>query len=413
MSVIDTELPFTLVDLCVNVSVTFMAAVLMCVFSGYFAATLPPIIFFCWILQKFYLRTSRQIRILELQAKSPLFTHFLDTLQGLPSVRAFRWDLQFREQYLQFLDASQRPYYLLFCIQRWLAVVLDLTVAVMATILMTLVVELRGQFAPKFVALALLNVTSFGKSLTLVIRDYTQLETSLGAVSRINEFCLKTEDENLPGEVVVPPSDWPSNGRVEIRNLTASYTVSKDPVLHGANLDIPAGSKIGICGRSGSGKSSLLACLLRLLEVDPQSTVKFDGIDITTVPRQTLRAAVAMEEVIEKLGGLDAILDVDRLSQGQRQLLCLAKAMLANKRIILLDEASSNVDAKSEQLIRRVIREEFVSSTVIAVVHRLGAVVDFDRVAVMKAGRVVEWDNPRALLQQESEFKRLWDLSSG
>ncbi|KAI3587778.1 P-loop containing nucleoside triphosphate hydrolase protein [Fusarium oxysporum f. sp. albedinis] len=453
MSVIDTELPFALIDLAIDTSVTIMAVILMCVFSGYFVATLPPLAFFCWlplVLQRFYLRTSRQIRILELQANSPLFTQFLDTLQGLSSVRSFGWVKQFKEQHFQFLDASQRPYYLLFSIQRWLAVILDLAVAALATILMVLIVKLRDNFEPKFVAMALLNVTSFSQYLTQLIKNYTQLETSLGAVSRTKEFCSTTDSENLPGEVVTPPESWPSHGHVQIENLTAAYTTSGEPVLHEVSLDISAGFKVGVVGRSGSGKSSLMACLLRMLEVDSKSSIKFDGIDITTLPRQTVRASVAvvpqhpffmkkttvrdnlvprgeqpeerilavlkrlrMKDAVEKLGGLDSILDVERLSQGQRQLLCLARAILANKKMIFLDEASSNVDAKSEQLIRQVVQEEFVGCTVIAIAHRLGAVVDFDRVAVMGGGRVIEWDNPRELLKKESEFKRLWDLSSG
>ncbi|KAF4340908.1 multidrug resistance-associated 1 [Fusarium beomiforme] len=450
MSVIDTELPFALVDLAIDVIITIMAVILMCVFSGYFVATLPPLAFFCYVLQRFYLRTSRQIRILELQANSPLFTQFLDTLQGLSSVRSFGWVKQFQEQYFQFLDASQRPYYLLFSIQRWLAVILDLTVAALATILMVMIVELRDNFEPKFVAMALLNVTSFSEFLTQLIKDYTQLETSLGAVARTKEFCSTTDSENLPGEMADPPENWPSEGHVQIENLTAAYTTSGEPVLHEVSLDIPAGFKVGIVGRSGSGKSSLMACLLRMLEVDSKSTIKFDGVDTTTIPRQTVRVSVAVvpqhpffmkkttvrdnlvprgeqsdertlavlnrlkvREAVDKIGGLDSILDVDRLSQGQRQLLCLARALLANKKIILLDEASSNVDAKSEHLIRQVVQEEFVGCTVIAIAHRLGAVVDFDRVAVMGGGRVIEWDNPRELLKRESEFKRLWDLSSG
>ncbi|OIW33171.1 P-loop containing nucleoside triphosphate hydrolase protein [Coniochaeta ligniaria NRRL 30616] len=450
MSVIDTELPFTLIDLAINIFVLVMGAVLMCVFSGYFAAVVPPVIFFCWLLQKFYLRTSRQMRLLDLEAKSPLFTQFLDLLQGLTNVRAFGWEEQFREKYLDLLDASQRPYYLLYCIQRWLGVVLDLMVAVLATILMVLVVKLRSQFAPQFVALAVLNVMTFSQSLALVIQGWTQLETSFGAVARVRTFCSETDNENLPSEVSPAPQDWPSRGHIAIEHLTASYTADGEPVLHDLNLDIPAGSKVGICGRSGSGKSSLLATLLRLLEVRPGSLITLDGVDITTLPRQTVRTAVAvvpqnpfflknktirenlvpqgpqttdarilsvlhrlkMSDAIARLGGLDSPLDGDRLSQGQRQLLCLARAMLADKKIVLLDEAASNVDERSERLIRQVIRDEFVGCTVVAVVHRLGAVADFNHVAVMSAGRLVEWDSPRALLARDSEFRRLWDLGA-
>ncbi|KAK0718041.1 P-loop containing nucleoside triphosphate hydrolase protein [Lasiosphaeria miniovina] len=454
MSIIDTELPFELIDLSHDLFVLVMGGVLMTVFSGYFAALLPPVVLFCWLLQKFYLRTSRQIRLLDLEAKSPLFTQFLDLLQGLASVRAFAWEEPFREQYLELLDASQRPYYLLFCVQRWLGVVLELMVAVLAALLLVLVVKLRAQFSPHFVALAVLNVMSFSQMLAAVIQEWTQCETAFGSVARVKAFCDDTQDENLPAERLSPPEQqhWPARGHVVIENLVAAYTAGGAPVVRGVSLDMPAGAKVGICGRSGSGKSSLLGTLLRLLEMAPGSRVRFDGVDIATLPRQAVRAAVAvvpqhpfflknrsirenlvphrrqqessderilavlrrlnMGDVVERLGGLESQLDADRLSQGQRQLLCLARAILADKKIVLLDEASSNIDERSERLIRDVIREQFVGCTVIAIVHRLGAVADFDHVAVMSGGRLVEWDSPQALLARDSEFKRLWDLGT-
>ncbi|KAL4749632.1 P-loop containing nucleoside triphosphate hydrolase protein [Aspergillus terricola var. indicus] len=322
---------------------------------------------------------------------------------------------------------------------------------------MVLVVELRAQLAPQFVTLAFAQVMSFGQSLAHVIRDWTQVETSFGAVARAKTFCFNTESENRSAETGAVPENWPAHGRVTIEDLVASYDAPAvgggEPVLRGVSLDIPAGAKVGICGRSGSGKSSLLGCILRLLEVDPGSRIIIDGVDIATLPRQAICAAVAVvpqhpfflkhttvrdnlivlhrqqhwqeqqqagddkirqvlhrlkiDDVIDRLGGLDSPLDADQLSQGQRQLLCIARAMLAGKRIILIDEASSNVDERSERLIRHVMREQFASCTVIAVAHRLGAVVDFDRVAVMGGGRLLDWDSPRALLKRYGEFKRL------
>lgn len=411
------------------------------------------------------MRTSRQIRLFDLEAKSPLFTQFLDLVQGLSTVRAFAWGPRFTERYLDLLDASQRPFYLLFCIQRWLGFVLDLMTAVLVTVMMVLVVELRAQLSAQYVALAFVQVMSFGQSLAHVIQDWAQLETSFGAVARVKTFCTDTESENRPAETGAVPENWPAHGRVTIEDLVASYDERRgggggEPVLHGVSLDIPAGAKVGICGRSGSGKSSLLGCILRLLEVGPGSRITIDGVDITTLPRQAVRAAVAvvpqnpfflkhtslrdnlvvlhrqgheqqegrqqidddrilqvlrrleMDDVVDRLGGLDSPLDANRLSQGERQLLCIARAMLAGKRVILIDEASSNVDERSERLIRDVMREQFASCTVIAVVHRLGAVVDFDRVAVMGGGRLLEWDSPRALLKRDSEFRRLWHLGA-
>ncbi|CAG8388874.1 unnamed protein product [Penicillium salamii] len=471
MSVIDTELPFALVDFCVNFALIIMSVILMCVFSGYFAATLVPFVAFCWckcinpaletlnvilisheptVLQKFYVRTSRQIRLFDLEAKSPLFTQFLDLVHGLSTVRAFAWGPRFTDQYLDLLDASQRPFYLLFCIQRWLGLVLDLMTAILVTIMMVLVVKLRAQLSPQYVALAFVQIMTFGQSLAHVIQDWTQLETSLGAVARIKTFCTDTESENKPSETGIVPSNWPTHGHITIKDLVASYDAKSDePVLRGVTLDIPAGTKVGICGRSGSGKSSLLGCILRLLEITPDSRITIDGVDITTLPRQTLRTAIAvvpqhpfflkhtsiranlvlqqdnqqhdtkihqilhrlkLTDLVNRLGGLDSPLEADQLSQGQRQLLCIARAMLSCKRIILIDEASSNVDERSETLIRDVMREEFAGCTVITVAHRLGAVVDCEWVAVLGGGRVLEWDCPRALLGRDSEFKRLWDL---
>ena len=364
-------------------------------------------------------------------------------------MRAFGWELPFKERYLDILDASQRPYYLLFSIQRWLALVLDLMTAVIVTILTILIVKLRSQFQPEFVALALLNIMTFSQSLTYAIQEWTQLETSFGAVARVKTFCetLEAEDTNITTEA--PPSNWPSKGHVTVENLMASYSVGGEPVLKGVSLDISPGSKIGICGRSGSGKSSLVSSFLRLLEISAESQVKFDGVDITTLPSQTIRNAVAVvpqnlfflknwsvrenlvprgehsderiisvlrrlkvDNVVERIGGLDSPLDAERLSQGQCQLLCLARAALANKKIVLLDEVSSNVDERSEKLIREVIRDQFTGCTVIAIVHRLGAIADFDRVAVMSNGKLLEWDDPKVLLSRDSEFKRLWELGS-
>jgi ATP-binding cassette subfamily C (CFTR/MRP) protein 1 len=180
MTVIDTELPYSLVDLCLSVVVTIMSAILMCLSAGYFAATLPPVVLAVWgklkirsrlrfsqctdrcdaVLQKYYLRTSRQLRLLDLEAKSPLYSHFIESLSGLVTIRAFGWADKFCELNLKLLDISQKPYYLLFCIQRWLGLLLDLIVATLAVILMILVVKLRTEVSGGFVGLALLNVVS-------------------------------------------------------------------------------------------------------------------------------------------------------------------------------------------------------------------------------------------------------------
>ncbi|KAE9371145.1 putative multidrug resistance-associated protein [Stipitochalara longipes BDJ] len=445
MSIVDKELPFALIDLIISVVQCFMGGIFMCLVSGYFALTLPPVLLVVWVIQKFYLRTSRQVRLLDLEAKSPLYTHFIESLSGLATIRAFGWSSHFVSQNLVLLDNSQKPYYLLFCIQRWLSIVLEVMVAILAIILMVLVVEFRDSVEPGYVGLALLNVISFSSFLIWMVKQWTSLETSIGAISRLKTFTTTTPNENLPGEDQPVPVNWPAHGAIEIRNLSASYSPSGTPILNGITLSIKAGEKIGVCGRTGSGKSSLIMTLFQLLKISPESSVFIDNIDITKIPRHVLRERLnaipqdpfflkgsirfnaspshlhtdeqiisAFEKVelwslIEVKGGLDAELSAEFFSHGQRQLFCLARAILRKSKIVVLDEVSSSVDIETDKLMQRVVREEFKDATVVSVAHRLETIVDFNRVVVMGDGAAMEMGEPRELLVSESRFRELWN----
>ncbi|KAF7905843.1 hypothetical protein EAF00_000122 [Botryotinia globosa] len=239
MSIIYGDLPYALVDLSLSIVQASMGAILMSPSAGYFAATILVI-----VLQKFYLRTSRQMCLLDNEAKSPLYSHFIETLSGLTTIRAFAWIEKFREQNLAFLDTSQKPYCLLFCIQRWLGLVLDLLVTALAVILMVLIVKLRTDISPGYVGLALLNVLTFNQSLTLIIKEWTFMETAVGAVSRLKSFAATTVSENLPSEVEIVPENWPAFGAIEFKNVKASYTSTPVPAIHDLNLSIKPGEKI-------------------------------------------------------------------------------------------------------------------------------------------------------------------------
>ncbi|RDW71574.1 cyclic peptide transporter [Coleophoma cylindrospora] len=447
MSIVDNDLPFALIDLIVAVAQAVTGAILMCFVAGYFALTLPPVVFAVWVIQKYYLRTSRQVRILDLEAKSPLYSHFIESLSGLVTIRAFNWSDAFVEQNLLLLDNSQKPYYLLWCIQRWLSLVLDLLVTVLAVIMMVLVVKLRNSVDSGFVGLAILNVINFSQSLAWIIRQWTSLETSIGAISRLKNFTLSTPNENLAGEDQPVAESWPEHGGIEFKNLVASYTIAGSPVLKGFDMSIKPGEKIGICGRTGSGKSSLIMTLFRLLEISSESSILVDGVDITKIARQAVRSRfnavpqdpffmkgnirlnaspenihsdteiilaltkVELWSIVEARGGLDAQLDVDFFSHGQRQLFCLARAILRKSNIVVLDEVSSNIDVTTDKLVQRVIRDEFKQATIISVAHRLNTILDFDRVALLNNGELIEFDSPQNLLGHPSAFKELYSSS--
>lgn len=385
------------------------------------------------------------MRILDLEAKSPLYSHFIESLSGLVTIRAFGWSDEFMAQNLAFLDTSQKPYYLLFCIQRWLALVLDVMVAILAIILMVLVVRLRGSIAPGYVGLALLNVMGFSESLAWNVRQWTALETSIGAIARIKNFAEFTPNENLACEDQDVPENWPASGAVSLRNVSAAYNNDSEPIIRGINMSIKPGEKIGVCGRSGSGKSSLIMTLFRLLEVTPESSLLVDGIDITRIPREIVRSRfnaipqdpffmkgsirfnlspeishsdaeiiealskVQLWPIVEPRGGLDAELDANFFSHGQRQLFCLARAILRKSKIVVLDEVSSSMDVTTDKLIQRIIRQEFAGSTIIAVAHRLNTILDFDRIALLSDGKLIELDSPLALLSRPSAFRELYN----
>ena len=460
-----TIFPYAVTDFTLSLASGFMSAVLMCLSAGYFAATMPLVLLLMWVLQKFYLRTSRQMRLLDLEAKSPLFSQFIESLSGLVTIRAFGWASAFEEQNIKLLDISQKPYYLLFCIQRWLELVLDLSVTGLAVVLMVLVVKLRSEIGSGYVGLAILNVITFSQTLSSVIRNWTQVETSVGAVARVRGFVATTANENLPEETEPLPSgtirasnghitSWPFQGAIEFHNVSASYKPndSSNMVLHNVSLSVRAGEKVGLCGRSGSGKSSLLATMFRMLEVTADSSITIDGVDIIRASRQDVRAAlnaipqepfftsgsvrvnadpsgikaddevvaalqcVELFDIIQAKGGLDAELDAEFFSHGQRQLFCLARAILRGRgggRVVVLDEVTSSVDVKSDALMQRLIREHFADCTILAVAHRLETILDFDRIALMKDGELVEFDTPKALLSRNSAFKELYESTAG
>lgn len=381
-----------------------------------------------------------------IETKAPLYSHFIESLSGLATLRAFGWADAALDKNTQLLDTSQKPFYLLLCVQRWLTLVLDMIVAVVAVLLMSLAVILRSRVNPGFLGVAMVNIMNLNNTLTNLIEFWTLLETSLGAVSRIKEFTENTDSENLPGEDRTPPPEWPLRGDLEINGISAAYSSNTNPVLSNITFSITHGQKIAVCGRTGSSKSSLLLALLRMIDLT-EGTIVVDGIDTSTVPRDLIRSkfvtvsqdvlslpgtvrinadpfgqasdeqiVAALEQVelwkaIRTKGGLDAIMDSGLFSHGQLQLFSIARAILQDGSILILDEPTSSVDANTDDLIQRLIRENFRSQTVIMIAHRLRSVVGFDKVLVLDGGKLAEFDTPAALLAKDSMFRSLYEAS--
>ena len=201
-------------------------AVVLAVFGRYLTASMPFLVVAIYFIQRAFLRTSRQVRLLDIESKAPVYLQFVETKNGASTIRAFGWHQSFQKKLQSLLDRSQRPVYLLLCIQQWLALVLDILVTILAVILVAIVVTWRDKFTPGQVGVSLVTVMSFSRSLAHLIRSWTSLETSIGAVSRIKQFRDNTvpEEEELgifqPQE---PPPCWPSAGLIQFENVMASY----------------------------------------------------------------------------------------------------------------------------------------------------------------------------------------------
>lgn len=199
-----------------------MSIALIAIGSNYMAAMIPLAIFALYWIQRFYLRTSRQIRILDLESKSPLYKHFTETIEGVSTIRAFGWQRNFDQAAIGYLDYSQTPYYLLFCIQRWLNLVLDLLVAVLAVTLIALALRVPSQSSPGSLGVALTSVLAFNSSLQGLITTWVEAETSLGSVARTKSFVEETPMETDADDASDPGPDWP-HGNVEVCDLKIVY----------------------------------------------------------------------------------------------------------------------------------------------------------------------------------------------
>nr|POE51560.1 multidrug resistance-associated protein 1 [Quercus suber] len=451
MSLIEGELAGAVLQTMDGSTVCTIAMVFIVLGARFVGLIIPFLLVVLYAIQKFYLRTSRQLRFLDLEALAQLMTHMTEIVPGVSTIRAFGWERQSHEKCLRLLDTAQRPFYLLLCVQRWLNLVLDIVTAAIATILVSLALTARDTVTAGSVGVSLLAILSFNEQLTYLINAWTSLETALGAVARCKNFEATTISENKILEIDEPPVDWPHGGELTYHGVSASYNEDSTNVLQGVSFSIASGEKVGICGRSGSGKSSLMLTLLRLLDTNAGS-IHLDGHDLATLPRQTIRSRITtlpqevlifpgsvrenlcvgnetlpdpcVQAALQKVGLLDhltvhhrdKLLDTPiadlALSHGQLQLFAAARALLRPSKLLVMDEVTSSVDARSEIEMLEVLLDAFRDSTVLAVAHRLQTIVDFDKVIVLHDGRVVEVGKPRELLKQQgSWFQGMWESS--
>ncbi|KAJ5446421.1 ABC multidrug transporter [Penicillium cf. griseofulvum] len=441
LELVDMELPRSLIGTVMAFILCVGELVVILYSSKYIAATVPVLIGLLYLVQMYYLKTSRQLRILEIQARAPLLTNFMETLQGLSSVRAFGWMRAYTTRNDRLLVTAQQSIYLLYCAQLWLILTLDMIVAFLAITLVSVAVTTRTSSGAS-IGLALVNIVAFGANLKGLVYNWAALEISMGAIARIQNFTSNTPCEDQPDATEPPPPNWPDRGLIRFHDVSAAYSCESSLVLKNVSLEVQPRQKLAVYGRTSSGKSSLVGSLLRLLDLR-SGTIEIDGLDISTITRQEVRsrlitlpqesffyygtvrenldiqgqrsdeemfeilARLGLHELIIQKGGLGVPMTDDLLSLGQKQLFCVARAVLRTSRILILDEVTSSVDQETETIILDVLRERFPEHTVVCIAHRLKTILDYDQVIVLDEGSIVECGNPVTLASQPSRFADL------
>ncbi|KAG5929613.1 hypothetical protein E4U42_005318 [Claviceps africana] len=398
-----------------------------------------------------YLVGARPVKRLESNAKSPVFELFNSSLAGVSTLRAFQKSHVYFEKMHNLLDSWDTMSVHNWTLNRWLGFRMALIGSVFTTVVGVIVVG--SSFVDAGLAgFALSFALDFSGNMLMAIRGYASVELDMNAAERVIEY-TEAETEDLHGEI--PPAAWPATGNVEVKDLVVAYSDDLPPVLRGVSFDVRNNERIGVIGRTGAGKSSLTLALFRFLEAR-SGQIKIDGIDISRIRLHDLRSRLAIipQDPVLFSGTIrtnldpfdhhsdeelkDCLLRVHlvesepstpanepspaaapkntnifrdlssgvsesggNLSQGQRQLLCIARAIVSRPKVMVLDEATSAVDMATDALIQRSIREQFTDSTLIVIAHRLSTIADFDRILVLSEGTIAEFGSPRELWGKE------------
>ncbi|XP_052070953.1 multidrug resistance-associated protein 1-like isoform X2 [Mytilus californianus] len=410
--------------------------------TPWFLAVLFPLTVLYIMVQRFYVATSRQLKRLESVSRSPIYSHFGETITGVTTIRAYQQQLRFIAESEERVDENNICYFPSVIANRWLAIRLEFVGNCIVFFACLFAVIGRDTLTAGIVGLSISYALNVTQTLNWLVRMTTELETNIVAVERVKEYTETPTEAAWEIEDKKPALSWPDKGSVEFNDYGVRYREGLDLVLKGISCKIDPTEKIGIVGRTGAGKSSLTLALFRILEKS-QGNIIIDGIDISTIGLHDLRAKITIipQDPVLFSGSLRMNIDPfssytdddlwkalehahlktfvsnlpeglqhecseggENLSVGQRQLVCLARALLRKTKILVLDEATAAVDLETDDLIQNTIRTEFSDCTILTIAHRLNTIMDYTRVMVLDAGVIKEFDSPNNLLKDTNSL---------
>ncbi|XP_028395271.1 ATP-binding cassette sub-family C member 9-like [Dendronephthya gigantea] len=445
---IDSNLPMVTQNFINTMLGATAALVVQAAVTPYFLIVVLPFIIIYYYVQRFIRRSTRELQRLDSISKSPIYAQLSETLGGLSTIRAYRSQERFQHQIKKAIDKNNVAFIFTQMSHRWLGLRLDYggAMIVFLAAVSSVAAALSGTISPGLVGLALTYALAVAQVFNWVVRMATEIEMNMNAVERVDHYS-NIDNEPSPKDADIKPGEkWPEKGEIGLRDLTLAYAHELPPAIKDVSVDIKAGEKIGVCGRTGSGKSTVTLGLFRMLE-HFEGHIIIDGIDISQMSLRALRSRLAiipqdpilfqgtvrfnldprgvheddalwhvlevaqLKNAIAALsGGLEGVIveGGENLSVGQRQLFCLARALLVKSRVLVMDEATANVDLETDKLIQEVVRSAFKEFTILTIAHRIDTILDSDRIMVLDQGRLIEWDAPEKLLaNKESVFSSL------
>ncbi|XP_066561418.1 ATP-binding cassette sub-family C member 9 isoform X3 [Amia ocellicauda] len=442
-NIIDQHIPTTLESLTRSTLLCLSAIGVISFVTHTFLIAMVPLTVAFYFIQKYFRVASKDLQDLDDSTQLPLLCHFSETAEGLTTIRAFRHEARFKQRMLELTDTNNTAYLFLSAANRWLEVRTDYLGAVIVLTAAVASICSSEVLQSGLVGLGLTYALTVSNYLNWVVRNLADLEVQMAAVKKVNGF-LSTESENYEGSMDVSqvPEDWPQQGEIKIQDLCVRYDPLLKPVLKHVNAYINPGQKVGICGRTGSGKSSLSLAFFRMVDMF-EGKIIIDGIDISKLPLHTLRSRLSiilqdpvlfsgsirfnldpeckctddrlwealeiaqLKNMVKSLpGGLDAVVTEggENFSVGQRQLFCLARAFVRKSSILIMDEATASIDMATENILQKVVMTAFSNRTVVTIAHSVSSILEAEQVLVFSSGILVECDNPPNLLAQEESL---------
>ncbi|XP_022080483.1 ATP-binding cassette sub-family C member 9-like [Acanthaster planci] len=421
---------------------TVAGLVINVISAPFFIVGLIPLSVLYWYVTSYYISTSREVKRLESVSLSPVYSQFTETISGLATIRAYNKQACFAGVAMDKINTSTLTSLFRQGSNFWLQFRLGFIGASIIFLSGTVAIctFFAGKIDPSLVALTVTVSLFSSQQLMQLVTQSAELEMQMNAIERLKYFA-----ELLPEKqegVFDPPDDWPFIGDITVRNLEVRYARELEPVLQGVNLRIKGGEKVGICGRTGSGKSSMMLALFRII-VKTMGDIYIDGVNIDHVPLAVLRQRLSIvpqdptlftgtvrfnldpfeqcsdEEIWAAIGiaqlkgtvsnlpnGLDSEVTEggENFSVGQRQLFCLARAFLRKSRILIMDEATASIDKEMDAVLQDVLFTAFADKTVLTIAHRVSTILNYDTIVVLSEGKVAEWDTPNALLEKKDSI---------